>query len=1203
MKRTRRIALGALFLTMVVAVTAVRFSAQTTCNSTTVGFSENFDNATYKDVPNSSVANWPSGPITLNYVGSSFSVAQPQGMGAMIYTAAPGDYDGDGKIDLVGLDIRNGVNQLVFVKNNWNDANRDGVDDDGIVFTADTQHPYETGLTCGPAAICSGDFNNDGLLDFFFMKNDTDQFGYTNFVAAMYINWGTRTNPKFKVHTQSPNLNFSALFQSKNVYINWAANHICAVDIDKDGDLDILAISQDKIFLLTNPGKTNFQLSKFTLTELRYNTKTGYMTALGDGYTQRGGSAIAAGDINGDGFVDIICGSVNNYNYLAIYINDGTGYFRRQDLQIPRPECTGTVGLGLADYNGDGRLDVFGATDAWNAGNQAHMWLFLNQGVGTGGIVQWQFRCLASCNPILPDPHDVDVLATADYTGDGTPDVILADANHAGDYYLVINNQAAVYTLHGEAWSTNVAGELDPDLYAITQVQVTSINQRVIGPVTDSNLKVDLYFSIDGSNWEKYATWTGADIKNYTNLPVYTFLHFGNTLRWKAVLNAGADLGSDYPDSSYETPAIDSISIQYTYVEKQEYARTSVAASIYYPSSQKVSLIIGGTFIFPGWQGQLRAYDISKMQPAAATYSTLETITRSDLNSPTGREITEPNVSIFWDAGALLNDRSASSRVVYTAVKQGGVLQRKDFSAANVSTLEPILQDYQNDTDGLINFVRGEGRAWKLGDINHSNPVIVAPPSGNPLTMGVGYDTFKSQWQSRGLSLYVGANDGMLHCFDVVTGVEKWAFIPYNLLPKLRNMWAVDAVTNERYFRRDAYVDGSPVVADVFCGTPSNSVKQWRTILVCGQGPGIGSIINGGNNYYFALDVTDPDNPSPLWEFTDGTVGETWSIPTIGKVLKSGAETWTAFMGSGYQNFTSTGNEGNVFYAVDLGAGQAFWSFVSSDTDTTHKWPTKVNIVNTIPGSPSSIDMDGNGRLERVYVGDMDGNLFRVDVSIPWTGSSSWAATRLYTDYDNYPIITTPALYTTSAGGAIIPVVYFGTGGSDLAPATGKYSFIALDDGTTPTVEWYLGDSQSLHLPSSKCVGGFVAGEKVWADPKIANYTVFFSTLTGNIESVNPCLSLAGEGKLYARFVQAFGGSASGTSALKGTGGVIDYMELEIKSRSAVTLGDTEMSETGGMKKRQVFIHEFNSTIQKLEQPVGSTLKIKSWREVYKAVR
>ena len=1202
MNRKQRAALGAVLLLSVLAVTAVHFSAQTVCDSATVTFAENFNTVNFKDVANSSVASWPSGPITLSYIGSSFTVTEPAGMGAYIYTAASGDFDGDGKNDLIGLDIESSKNQLVFVKNFWEDEDGDSVDDDGTVFTAYVHQPYETGLTCGPAAMCSGDFNNDGLLDFFFMKNQTDQFGYTNFVAAMYINRGSTTNPSFRGHTQSPNLDFSSLFQSKGVYINWAGNHVCAVDIDRDGDLDILAISQDKIFLLRNPGKTNFALNKFSLAELGYDRKTGYMTSLGDGFTQRGGSAISSADVNGDGFTDIVCGSVNNYHYLAIYINDGTGYFKRQDLMIPYDNCTGTVGLSVTDFNGDGRPDIFGATDAWNAGNEARMWLYINQGVGAGGVVNWQFRCLASCNPILPPPHDVDIMVAADYTGDGVPDLVLADANHSGNYYLVINNQAAVYNLHGEARSLNVAGELDPNEYAITQVQVMSINQHVIGPETDTGLKVELYFTIDGTSWEKYATWTGADIKNYANLPVYSFLHFGSKLMWKAVLSADEDLTADFPDSSFETPAIESITLQYTYVRRQEYARTSVATSIYYPTSEKVSLIIGGTFMFPGWQGQLRAYDISKMEPVATTTSVLETITRSDLSSPTGREVTDPNVAIFWDAGQLLNSRSAGSRVIYTAVKEAGTLQRMDFSTSNVATLGPIINDVNNDDEGLINFVRGEGRSWKLGDINHSNPVIVGPPANSPLLMGTGYDEFKATWQSRSLSLYVGANDGMLHCFDVITGVEKWGFIPYNLLPKVRNMWGVDTETGDRFFVRDSYVDGSPVMADVYCEGAGGGVKQWRTILICGQGPGIGSTLAGGNNYYFALDITNPDNPQPLWEFVDATAGETWSIPVIGKVVKNGAETWTAFMGSGYQNFTSTGDEGNVFYAVNTGTGQAYWTFDASDVDTSHKWPNGVNIVNTIPGSPAMIDTDGNGLIDRVYIGDMDGNMWRADVSSSWTNKNSWSATKLYTDPDHYPIVTTPAVWTSSSGTGVIPVVYFGTGGSDLAPTTATYSFIALDDGSSASVEWYLGDSTTLGLPTSKRVGTFEVGEKVWADPIIANYTVFFSTLTGNIESVNPCLSLEGEGKLYARFVQAFGGSASGSSALKGSGGIIDYLALEIKSRSAVTLGDTETT-AAGTRKRQVFIHEFNSTIQKLEQPVGSSLKIKSWREVYKAVR
>jgi outer membrane protein OmpA-like peptidoglycan-associated protein len=69
---------------------------------------------------------------------------------------------------------------------------------------------------------------------------------------------------------------------------------------------------------------------------------------------------------------------------------------------------------------------------------------------------------------------------------------------------------------------------------------------------------------------------------------------------------------------------------------------------------------------------------------------------------------------------------------------------------------------------------------------------------------------------------------------------------------------------------------------------------EWKTILVCGQGPGKGSVVGVGEgiNYYFALDVTNPANPIPLWELTHATMGETWSVPTIAKVTKGGKETW-----------------------------------------------------------------------------------------------------------------------------------------------------------------------------------------------------------------------------------------------------------------------------------------------------------------------
>jgi len=69
-----------------------------------------------------------------------------------------------------------------------------------------------------------------------------------------------------------------------------------------------------------------------------------------------------------------------------------------------------------------------------------------------------------------------------DYDGDEDMDLVVADANHSEDYYLIINKLAPVYALYGEAISTNVVtGLLDPGQYAITKARIINLNQGVRG--------------------------------------------------------------------------------------------------------------------------------------------------------------------------------------------------------------------------------------------------------------------------------------------------------------------------------------------------------------------------------------------------------------------------------------------------------------------------------------------------------------------------------------------------------------------------------------------------------------------------------------------------------------------------------------------------------------------------------------------------
>jgi hypothetical protein len=228
--------------------------------------------------------------------------------------------------------------------------------------------------------------------------------------------------------------------------------------------------------------------------------------------------------------------------------------------------------------------------------------------------------------------------------------------------------------------------------------------------------------------------------------------------------------------------------------------------------------------------------------------------------------------------------------------------------------------------------------------------------------------------------------------------------------------------------------------------------------------------------------------------------------------------------------------------------------------------------------------------------------MWKVDISIEYINNESWNAEIIYEDPDNYPIICKPAVWMNPNSEGAIPHLYFGTGGDDRAPGVDTYSFIALVDGVIPEVEWYLGVPNILGLPEEKKTGELGIGEKVWADPKVANSIVYFSTLSGSIESVDPCQNITGLGKLYARYVRGVAGGSVGGTALTSLEGPSESLDIAIKTRAAVTLGERERTEEGA-RKREVYIQEYDSTIQKLEQPVGSLLIVKSWREIYRVFR
>jgi len=221
-----------------------------------------------------------------------------------------------------------------------------------------------------------------------------------------------------------------------------------------------------------------------------------------------------------------------------------------------------------------------------------------------------------------------------------------------------------------------------------------------------------------------------------------------------------------------------------------------------------------------------------------------------------------------WDAGSKLEDISYSARNVFTVNWKGGSW-KMDFKDINAQALAPMLGLTQDQAFKFIKWALGSdewdedarSERYKLGDIYHSGLVEIGPPRGsNPHG---DYRTFKENNVNREKLVYVQANDGMLHAFEAETGEEKWAFIPPNVLAEGRMTgmkqdltksgntitvtWLDKAKSNPRYL-----LDGTMTAEDVLL-----SDGKYHTVL-------LGLLGYAGPGFY-ALDVTDPDEPQFMW--------------------------------------------------------------------------------------------------------------------------------------------------------------------------------------------------------------------------------------------------------------------------------------------------------------------------------------------------
>ncbi len=364
------------------------------------------------------------------------------------------------------------------------------------------------------------------------------------------------------------------------------------------------------------------------------------------------------------------------------------------------------------------------------------------------------------------------------------------------------------------------------------------------------------------------------------------------------------------------------------------------------------SLVFSGSFNTADWGGELTAYPV----------------TSSGVSS-----------TAAWKASSMIP--AFGSRKIFTTT--GGT--KKEFLWANLSSTDQTALVSQD----IVSYLRGDQskettnggtlrkRKVLLGDIVNSSPV----------------------YQKSTKTVYVGANDGMLHAFNTETGAERFAYIPSPILATAKQL-SVSTYTHM------FFVDGDMEIADKTDTALSSSYL-------------VGTLGRGGKGLY-ALDITTPASfaaSNIAWEYVDTSdtnLGYMLGKPVYAR-MNDGSN--VVIVGNGYNSTNGTA----ALYILNLETGTVL-----------KKIDTGIGSDNGL-ATPGVFDANGDGYIDYIYAGDLKGNVWKFDVSS--STASGWSGSVFFTAKDssnNVQPITAPISigvnYLASDPNAGKRFLFFGTG-------------------------------------------------------------------------------------------------------------------------------------------------------------------------------
>ncbi|GAA6144340.1 pilus assembly protein [Thalassolituus maritimus] len=453
---------------------------------------------------------------------------------------------------------------------------------------------------------------------------------------------------------------------------------------------------------------------------------------------------------------------------------------------------------------------------------------------------------------------------------------------------------------------------------------------------------------------------------------------------------ADAGNGKFYPVDDYQS-MVDNFRNAITEILEKPSTFTSPAIAVSSYNSLELSDELYYAVFEPtengAWKGNLKRYRIAS-----------DGVVDAD-----GKLAVDPASGYFLDTakslwsekadGAVVTDGGAASRLGDQArniyILENGKLKTADV-ALNSITDEALgldvfngLGDIVDITSGLtykarlINWISGlndDGSPrLEIEDPIHSRPIVV-------------------NYSEEQRIVFVGTNSGYLHAFDTNTGREVFSMIPEELLGNPHFYKSPDYAANDNkvygidgpvtYWHDDKNLDGSVDTGE--------SVYLYFGLR------------RGGHSYY-ALDVTNPESPSLLWqkhgpyqvayhnknipEVSSGyeRLGQTWSALKPALIKWKGQSKVVLIAGGGYDPAEDgsslsgpasrfANNVGNTVYIIDAETGDVLWD-AYSDLPSIQS-----EMTNAIPSDIAPVDRNSDGFVDLLYASDVGGRVWRFDL-------------------------------------------------------------------------------------------------------------------------------------------------------------------------------------------------------------------------------